>query len=44
MGATARILARDHRVYAIDLDGYGYTQRVAPYDTAHLTAQVLSFI
>lgn len=42
--ATARILARDHQVYAIDLDGYGYTQRVAPYDTAHLTRQVLDFI
>lgn len=41
---TAQILARDHRVYAIDLDGYGYTQRVAPYDTAHLTQQVLDFI
>ena len=41
---TARLLARDHRVYAIDLDGFGYTQRVAPYDTAHLTSQVLDFI
>ena len=41
---TAEVLARDHRVYAIDLDGYGYTQRVAPYDTAHLTSQVLDFI
>ncbi|HWG26592.1 alpha/beta hydrolase [Actinospica sp.] len=41
---TAQVLARDHRVYAIDLDGYGYTQRVAPYDTAHLTQQVLDFI
>jgi pimeloyl-ACP methyl ester carboxylesterase len=41
---TAELLARDHRVYAIDLDGYGYTQRVAPYDTAHLTQQVLDFI
>lgn len=41
---TAEVLARDHRVYAIDLDGYGYTQRVAPYDTAHLTQQVLDFI
>jgi len=41
---TAELLARDHRVYAIDLDGYGYTQRVAPYDTAHLTRQVLDFI
>jgi pimeloyl-ACP methyl ester carboxylesterase len=42
--ATAQVLARDHRVYAIDLDGYGYTQRVAPYDTAHLTRQALDFI
>ena len=41
---TAQLLARDHRVYAIDLDGFGYTQRVAPYDTAHLTQQVLDFI
>jgi pimeloyl-ACP methyl ester carboxylesterase len=42
--SMAELLARDHRVYAIDLDGYGYTQRVAPYDTAHLTQQVLDFI
>jgi pimeloyl-ACP methyl ester carboxylesterase len=42
--STAQLLARDHRVYAIDLDGFGYTQRVAPYDTAHLTEQVLDFI
>jgi len=41
---TAEVLARDHRVYAIDLDGYGYSQRVAPYTTAHLTSQVLDFI
>jgi pimeloyl-ACP methyl ester carboxylesterase len=41
---TARLLARDHRVYAIDVDGFGYTQRVAPYDTAHLVTQLLGFI
>jgi pimeloyl-ACP methyl ester carboxylesterase len=41
---TAELLARTHRVYAIDLDGYGYTQRVSPYTTAHLTSQVLDFI
>jgi len=41
---TAELLARDHRVYAIDLDGFGYTQRVAPYNIAHLTQQVLDFI
>lgn len=42
--ATAALLARDHRVYAIDLDGFGYSTRVAPYTTAHLTTQVLDFI
>jgi pimeloyl-ACP methyl ester carboxylesterase len=42
--STAELLARDHRVYAIDLDGYGYSERVAPYDAAHLTQQVLDFI
>ncbi|HEU5331957.1 MAG TPA: alpha/beta hydrolase [Actinocrinis sp.] len=41
---TARLLAADHRVYAIDLDGFGYTQRVAPYTTDHDTAQLLDFI
>ena len=41
---TARMLAADHRVYAIDLDGFGYTQRVAPYSTSHLTTQVLDFV
>lgn len=41
---TARLLAADHRVYAIDVDGFGYTQRVAPYSTPHLTAQLLDFI
>src|ERR1700738_1191446 len=41
---TAQVLAADHRVYAIDLDGFGYTQRVAPYSTAHLTMQLLDFI
>jgi len=41
---TARLLAADHRVYAIDLDGFGYTQRVAPYSTDHDTAQLLDFI
>lgn len=42
--ATAALLARDHRVYAVDLDGFGYSLRVAPYTTAHLTTQVLDFI
>lgn len=42
--ATAALLARDHRVYAIDLDGFGYSSRVAPYTTAHVTTQVVDFI
>ena len=41
---TARLLAADHRVYAFDLDGFGYSQRVAPYSTAHDTTQLLDFI
>ena len=39
-----RLAARGHRVYALDLDGWGYSQRVAPYDAAHQAAQVLAFI
>lgn len=43
--ATAQLLARDgHHVYALDLDGYGYTQRVAPFDRDHQAAQLLAFI
>lgn len=42
--STAALLARDHRVYAIDLDGFGYSERVAPYTTAHLTTQVVEFM
>lgn len=38
------LLARDHRVYAIDLDGSGYTERVAPYDLDHQARQVLAFL
>jgi pimeloyl-ACP methyl ester carboxylesterase len=41
---TARLLAAGHRVYAIDVDGFGYTERVAPYSTAHLATQLLDFI
>lgn len=42
---TAHLLAEDgHRVYALDLDGYGYTQRVAPFDRDHQASQVVAFI
>ncbi|WP_331770350.1 alpha/beta hydrolase (plasmid) [Embleya sp. NBC_00888] len=40
----APILARDHRVYALDLTGYGYSQRRGPYTVDHLTRQLLGFL
>ncbi len=39
-----RLAAAGHRVYALDLDGFGYTQRVAPFDLDHQTSQLLDFI
>ncbi len=39
-----RLAARGHRVYALDLDGWGYSQRVGPYDAAHQAAQVVAFV
>ncbi|MFE3200564.1 alpha/beta fold hydrolase [Embleya sp. NPDC059237] len=40
----APLLARDHRVYALDLTGYGYSQRRGPYTVDHLTRQLLGFL
>ncbi|GLY87226.1 alpha/beta fold hydrolase [Actinoallomurus iriomotensis] len=40
----APLLARDHRVYAIDLDGAGYTTRRGPYTVDHQTRQLLAFL
>jgi pimeloyl-ACP methyl ester carboxylesterase len=40
----AAVLARDHRVYALDLDGSGYTSRRAPYTVDHETRQLLAFL
>jgi pimeloyl-ACP methyl ester carboxylesterase len=40
----APVLARDHRVYALDLDGAGYTRRRAPYSVDHQTRQLLAFL
>lgn len=37
-------LARDHRVYALDLNGAGYTSRRAPYDLDHQVRQLLAFL
>jgi pimeloyl-ACP methyl ester carboxylesterase len=38
------LAAQGHRVYALDLDGWGYTQRVAPFDIGHQAAQLIGFI
>lgn len=39
------LLARDgYRVYALDVRGYGYTQRVGPYSLAGDTAQLAGFL
>lgn len=40
----ARLAAAGHRVYALDLDGWGYSQRVAPFTAEHQTTQPLDFI
>ena len=40
----AAALARDHRVYAPDATGNGYSQRKPPYTAAHMAVQLLGFI
>ncbi|GAA3788463.1 hypothetical protein GCM10022403_023640 [Streptomyces coacervatus] len=40
----APLLARDHRVYALDLTGDGYSQRRGPYTVDHFTEQFLGFL
>ena len=42
--ALARDLATDHRVYALDLTGTGYSEAVPPYDVDHYADQVLGLI
>ena len=41
---VGRLLAADHRVYAFDLNGAGYTRGAAPYDIAHQGSQLLAFL
>lgn len=38
------LLAKNHRVYAYDVTGYGYSERKAPYTIEHLAAQLLGFM
>jgi pimeloyl-ACP methyl ester carboxylesterase len=40
----APLLARDHRVYALDLTGDGYSERRGPYTVDHFTQQLLGFL
>jgi pimeloyl-ACP methyl ester carboxylesterase len=41
---TAPLLARDHRVFAVDLPPFGYSQRRGPYSLARWTALARGFI
>ena len=38
------LAAQGHRVYALDVDGWGYTQRVGSFDVGHQARQVDAFI
>ncbi|GAA2815618.1 hypothetical protein GCM10010522_36670 [Kribbella solani] len=38
------LLAKNHRVYAYDLTGYGYSERKAPYTIEELAGQLLGFL
>jgi pimeloyl-ACP methyl ester carboxylesterase len=40
--AVAERLATRHRVYALDLDGWGYSTRVAPFDLSHQSDQLVA--
>jgi pimeloyl-ACP methyl ester carboxylesterase len=39
-----RALGGHRQTYALDLTGWGYSQRKGPYDAGHLAAQVLGFL
>lgn len=41
---VAELLARTHRVYAFDLNGWGYSRRVGPYTLDHQTRQLLGLL
>jgi pimeloyl-ACP methyl ester carboxylesterase len=42
--ALGAALGTDHRVFAIDLSGTGYSTASPPFDAAHLANQLLAFI
>jgi pimeloyl-ACP methyl ester carboxylesterase len=39
-----RELSKTRQVYALDLTGWGYSQRVGPYDAGHQAEQLLGFL
>jgi pimeloyl-ACP methyl ester carboxylesterase len=41
---VANLLATHHRVYALDVTGWGYSQRRGPYDAGHEAGQLLGFL
>lgn len=41
---VAPLLAARHRVYALDLTGWGYSARRGPYEAGHQAAQVLGLL
>ncbi|WP_308190698.1 alpha/beta hydrolase [Streptomyces sp. HPF1205] len=41
---VAPLLAGNHRVYALDLTGSGYSERRGPYTVDHMTRQLLGFL
>ncbi len=42
--ALGQVLGQNHRVFAIDLTGTGYSAPSPPFDASHLAAQLLAFI
>jgi pimeloyl-ACP methyl ester carboxylesterase len=42
--AVGQRLGERHRVYALDLVGWGYSYRVAPFDLDHQVRQLLAFV
>ena len=42
--ALGAVLGADHRVYAIDLTGTGYSAPSPPFDASHLAAQLAAFL
>jgi pimeloyl-ACP methyl ester carboxylesterase len=42
--SLGQVLGADHRVFAIDLTGTGYSAASPPYSASHLAAQLLAFL